>query len=45
MVIAAMVAALAALTWFIAVAPAILGLTVAVAMATLWCVWLERQPG
>jgi hypothetical protein len=42
--VAVTLAATAAFTWFIVVAPAVLGFAVAVAIAMLWCVWRERHP-
>jgi hypothetical protein len=41
--VAVTLVATAALTGFIAVATAFLGFAVAVAIALLWCVWLERH--
>jgi hypothetical protein len=34
-----------AVAWVMAVLPALAGFGIAVAVACLWCIWLERHPG
>ena len=39
-----LMALVAVVGWFVAIAPAVVGFGLAVAAAVPWCIWLERHP-
>ena len=43
-VIGGLMALVAVVGWFVAIAPAVVGFGLAVAAAVSWCIWLERHP-
>ena len=43
-IMSGLMALVAVLGWFVAIAPAVVGFGLAVAAAVSWCIWLERHP-